>query len=104
MPILHIQNLQFSHNNFYISINDLNLENDQFDTSKRRLTAILIFLIKYFSKQLIIRSLKRDNQLHLFRRFEKCSLIKVAEHSFHARFRWCIQHVYKDFKKQTCRQ
>ena len=74
MPILHIQNIQLSHNNFYISINDLNLENDQFDTSKRRLTAILIFLIKYFNKQLIIRSLKRDNQLHLFRRFEKCSL------------------------------
>ena len=28
MRILDIQNLQLSHNNFYISINDLNLEND----------------------------------------------------------------------------
>ena len=43
MRILHIQNLQLSHNNFDISVNDLNLENDQFDTSKRRLTVILIF-------------------------------------------------------------
>ena len=28
MRILDIQNLQFSHNNFYISINGLNLENE----------------------------------------------------------------------------
>ena len=28
MRLLDIQNLQLSHNNFYISINDLNLEND----------------------------------------------------------------------------
>ena len=31
------------------------------------------FLIKCFSKSLLIRTLKRDNQLHLFRDLEKCS-------------------------------
>ena len=32
MRILDIQNLQLSHNNFYININDLNLENDVWHT------------------------------------------------------------------------
>ena len=45
MRILEIQNLQLSHNNFYISINDLNLENDVWyiETSINRY-GILIFL------------------------------------------------------------
>lgn len=42
-------------------------------SSKRRTVSILIFLLKCFSKPVIIQCLKRDNQLQLFRRLEKCS-------------------------------
>ena len=40
--------------------------------SKRRVLTV-IFIIKSFSKSLLIRILKRENQLHLFRRLEHCS-------------------------------
>ena len=58
MRILHIQNLQLSHNNFDTSITTSILRM-MFDTSKRRLTVILIFLIKCFNKKLIVWTLKR---------------------------------------------
>ena len=32
------------------------------------------FIVKLFNKSLLLRILKRDNQLHLFRRLEKCSI------------------------------
>jgi len=32
----------------------------------------LVFILKCFAKKLLIRILKRDNQLHLFRRLEQC--------------------------------
>ena len=41
---MRILDIQLSHNNFDISIYDLNLENDVCYTAKRRLSVILIFL------------------------------------------------------------
>ena len=42
------------------------------DAPKRRFLS-LIFLVSCISKSFLIRLLKRDNQLHLFRRLEQCS-------------------------------
>ena len=42
-------------------------------TSKRRSLILLVFLIKCISKGSLIRILRRENQLHLFRRLEQSS-------------------------------
>ena len=41
--------------------------------SKRRSLLTLTFIVKSISKNLLIRILNRENQLHLFRRLEQCS-------------------------------
>ena len=41
-------------------------------TLKRRILSF-VFTVLCFKKSLLIRILKRDNQLHLFRRLEQCS-------------------------------
>ena len=55
----------------------LSLDNDVLETSKRRAMFYNIlsqnFIVKCFTKSLLIRVLKRDNQVHLFRRLEKCT-------------------------------
>ena len=45
--------------------------------SKRRDFLSLVFITKSISKRLLIKILKRDNQLHLFRRLEQCSIKQV---------------------------
>ena len=42
-------------------------------TSKRRSLLSLIFIIKCYKNNILIRNLKRDNQLQLFRRLEQSS-------------------------------
>ena len=43
------------------------------ERSKHRCLLTLTFIVKSVSKNLLIRILKRENQLHLFRRLEQCS-------------------------------
>ena len=57
---------------FYIIFNIL-LDNEVMETSKRRSFLPLIFIIKCISKRSLIRILRRENQLHLFRRLEQSS-------------------------------
>ena len=47
------------------------------ERSKRRAFLSLIFISKSISKKLLIKILKRDNQLYLFRRPEQCSIKQV---------------------------
>ena len=46
------------------------------DAPKRRFLS-LIFLVSCISKSFLIRLLKRDKQLHLFRRLEQCSIKQI---------------------------
>ena len=55
------------HDLFYIY-----LDNGVMTTPKRRILSF-VFKVLCFKKSLLIRILKRDNQLHLFRRLEQCS-------------------------------
>ena len=48
------------------------LDNGVMTTPKRRILSF-IFTVLTLKKSLLIRILKRDNQLHLFRRLEQCS-------------------------------
>ena len=41
-------------------------------SSKRRNLSALVFLLNLITKVNLIRILKRENKLHLFRRFEDC--------------------------------
>ena len=47
------------------------------ERSKRRDFLSLSFITKSISTKLLIKILKRDNQLHLFRRLEQCSKKQV---------------------------
>ena len=47
------------------------------ERSKRHDFLTLVFISKSISKKLLIKILKRDNQLHLFRRLEQCSIKQV---------------------------
>ena len=47
------------------------------ERSKRRDFLALVFISKSVSKKLLIKILKRDNQLHLFRRLGQCSIKQV---------------------------
>ena len=44
---------------------------------KRHVFMSLLFILKCFKKSFIIRSLKRDNELDLFRRLEKLSIKQI---------------------------
>ena len=61
----------------------LSLDNGVTMTSKRRENINLVsficlsFLVISFSKQLLIKYLKRNDNLHLFRRLEQCSKKKI---------------------------
>ena len=58
MRILDIQNLQLSHNNFNISINDLNLENDVWYIE---MSINLYFNFSYHSTRYYIRPIVADH-------------------------------------------
>ena len=56
----------------YLHVLNFYLDNGVMTTPKRRFLSFA-FTVLSFKKSLLIRILKRDNQLHLFRRLEQCS-------------------------------
>ena len=78
MRILDIQNLQLCHNNFYISINDLHLENDVWYIE----TSINLYF-NFSDKVFINRAYSNTRLLNTVGARSRCTNNAVSQHQFY---------------------